>query len=184
VNPVNTVNKPSTQKGLSMKKRGVVILCVVLSLSVSCSPATVATPAPTTAPASGVPANWQTYTNPAGFSIQYPSTWTLQHLPDPGDGTIHADKLQGTEGYVELQWGVGFGGACPQGYTTVKVAQGELPTCYTKNADGTETWNQINKELTPGSTGFSGFAGTSNTEQASHDLILQILSTLSFTSWP
>jgi hypothetical protein len=126
-------------------------------------------------------ASWQTYTNPAGFSIQYPGTWTQQHLPDPGDGTIHADKLQGTEGYVELQWGVGFGGACPQGYTTVKVAHGELPACYTKNADGTETWTQINKQLSS-TTGFSGNAATNNADPASHDLVLQVLSTLDFSA--
>ena len=166
-----------------MKKRIVVILFAILSLAVSCSPATVAPPAPTTAPASGVPANWQTYTNPAGFSIQYPGTWTQQQLPDQYDGTLHTVSLQGTEGHVDLQWGAGFGGACPQGYTTIKVAQGELPTCYTKNADGTETWTQINKELSS-TTGFSGMAGTNNADPASHDLVLQVVSTLSFASWP
>ena len=166
-----------------MKKHSVVILFALLSLVVSCSPATVAPPAPTAVPASGTPANWQTYTNPAGFSIQYPGTWTQQPLPDQYNGTLHTVSLQGTEGHVDLQWGAGFGGACPQGYTTIKVAQGELPTCYTKNADGTETWTQINKELSS-TTGFSGMAGTSNADPASHDLVLQVVSTLSFSSWP
>jgi len=153
-----------------MKTRIVITLSICLLLAAACAPA----------PATTSTANWQTYSNPAGFSIQYPSSWTQQQLPDQADGAIHAVKLQGTEGYVELQWGVGFGGACPQGYTTVKVAQGELPTCYTKNADGTETWTQINKELSP-TTGFSGFAGTYNADPASHDLVLQVLSTLSFS---
>ena len=88
--------------------------------------------------------------------------------------------MQGPEGEVDLHWGVGFGGACPQGYTTVKVAEGELPACYVKNADGTEAWTQINKELD--STSFSAEARTSNADPASHDLILEVLSTLSFSS--
>ena len=158
-----------------MKTRIVFTLSICLFLAAACAPAPTATP---TAAASD---SWQTYSNPAGFSIQYPGTWTQQQLPDQYEGKMHTVSLQGTEGHVDLQWGAGFGGACPQGYTTVKVAQGELPACYTKNADGTETWTQINKELTPGTTGFSGNAATNNAEQASHDLVLQVLSTLSFS---
>ena len=92
--------------------------------------------------------------------------------------TYETVSLKETEGGVDLHWGVGFGGACPQGYTKVKVADGELSTCYTKNADGTELWTQINKELA--ATSFSAEARTNNAEQASHDLVLQVLSTLSF----
>jgi len=158
-----------------MKMRIVFTLSICLLLTAACAPAPAATPT------AAAPDNWQTYSNPAGFSIQYPGTWTQQQLPDQYEGKLHTVSLQGTEGHVDLQWGAGFGGACPQGYTTVKVAQGELPACYTKNADGTETWTQINKELSP-TTGFSGNAATSNAEQASHDLILQVLSTLSFTT--
>ena len=157
-----------------MKTRIVFTLSICLFLAAACAPAPTATP---TAAASD---SWQTYSNPAGFSIQYPGTWTQQQLPDQYEGKLHTVSLQGTEGHVDLQWGAGFGGACPQGYTTVKVAQSELPACYTKNADGTETWTQINKELSP-TTGFSGFAGTYNADPASHDLVLQVLSTLSFS---
>ena len=88
--------------------------------------------------------------------------------------------LQGAEGVVDLQWGVGFGGACPQGYTAVKVAEGELPACYSKNADGTEVWTQIGKELE--ATSFSADARTNNADPASHDLVLAVLATLSFPS--
>ena len=136
---------------------------------------TVATATPT---AAAPPQSWQTYANPLGFSISYPATWTAEQLPAQGDNTLFTEALQGSEGEVELQWGMGFGGACPQGYTTVQVAQGELPTCYTKNADGTESWTQINKELEL--TGFSANARTGNVDPASHDLVLEVLSTLSF----
>jgi hypothetical protein len=131
--------------------------------------------APAAAPA---PQGWLTLANPLGFSIAYPPAWTAQQLPAQADNTLFTSALQGTEGEVELQWGMGFGGACPEGYTTVQVAQGELSTCYAKNADGTESWTQINKELTL--TGFSANARTNNAEPVSHDLVLQVLSTLSF----
>jgi hypothetical protein len=60
----------------------------------------------------------------------------------------------------------------------LKVAQGELPTCYGKNADGTERWEQIDKNLP--TTGFSGRAYTANAAPSSRETILKVLSTLSF----
>ena len=132
-------------------------------------------------PSSGAPAvpdGWQTYTNPLGFSIRYPANWSQLELPQQTAETIHTAALQGPEGEIALHWGIGFGGACPQRYTTVKVAQGELPTCYTKRANGTEIWAQIGKQLA--ATSFSADARTSNAALASHDLLLRVLSTLSF----
>ena len=106
------------------------------------------------------------------------ATWSQEELPQQAGETFQTVVVQGPEGEVDLHWGVGFGGACPQGYTTVKVAEGELPACYSKNADGTEVWTQINKELE--ATSFSAEARTSNADPASHDLVLEVLSTLSF----
>ena len=151
-----------------MKTRIVFILTICLLLAAACAPA----------PAAG-PESWQTYSNPAGFSIRYPATWTKEEVPQKTGDTYQTVSLKGTEGGVDLHWGVGFGGACPQGYTTVKVAEGELPACYNKNADGTEAWNQMGKQLA--TTSFSAEARTNNAEQASHDLLLQVLSTLSFS---
>jgi hypothetical protein len=156
-----------------MKTRIVFILTICLLLAAACAPAPAAAP-----PATGTD-SWQTYSNPAGFSIRYPATWTKEEVPQKAGDTYQTVSLKGTEGGVDLHWGVGFGGACPQGYTTVKVADGELPACYTKNADGTELWTQINKELA--ATSFSAEARTNNAVQASHDLVLQVLSTLSFS---
>ena len=135
-------------------------------------------PAPTAAPATDATNSWQSYSNPLGFSIRYPAAWNQSELPQQTGDTIHTVMLQGVEGAVDLHWGVGFGGACPQGYTTVKVAEGELPACYTKNADGTEVWAQIGKELE--TTSFSVDAHTADASPASHDLLLQVLSSLSF----
>ena len=58
------------------------------------------------------------------------------------------------------------------------MAEGELPACYSKNADGTEVWTQIGKELE--ATSFSADARTNNADPASHDLVLAVLATLSF----
>ena len=151
-----------------MKMRAVFTLCVGLFLAAACMPVPAA-----------VSDNWQTYSNPQGFSIRYPATWSQEELPQQAGETFQTVSLKGSEGGVNLHWGVGFGGACPQGYTTVQVAEGELPACYSKNADGTELWAQINQELE--ATSFSAEARTHNADPASHDLVLQVLSTLSFS---
>jgi uncharacterized protein len=123
---------------------------------------------------------WQTYTNAeAGFSIQYPPTWSRETLPDQNDGAIHGEAFTGPEGGVEVYWGVGFGGACPSGTESVQLAQGEVPACYGTKADGTETWSQIGYEA-DGGNAFSVRAYTSGAEPSSHDLVLQVLATLAF----
>lgn len=142
---------------------------------------TTACAAPVTiAPASGAATDWQTYSNPqAGFSIRYPSTWKFEVLPDQNSGALHTVSLSGAEGGVELFWGVGLGGGCAsEGMQTIKVAQGELQTCYGKNADEAEHWENISKELS--GTSFSARAYTSDAASSSHDLVLQVISTLSF----
>jgi hypothetical protein len=137
-----------------------------------------AAPAPVDAPATA-PRTWQTYENPeAGFAVEYPAGWEMETLPAENAGQLLGVALTGEEGGVELRWGAGFGGACPGGYGTVAVAQGELPVCHLENADGTENWEQISKEL--GEIGFSARAYTSNPAPESRELILQILSTLRF----
>jgi hypothetical protein len=136
-------------------------------------------PAQDNGPTQNPEAAWQVYTNPeAGFGIRYPSTWQMEALPDENAGLLHRMLLKGPEGDLELVWGTGLGGACPEGYQPLKVAQGELPACHSQNADGTEQWSLAGKQL--GQISFSAIAHTSNTATTSRDLVLQILSTLSF----
>jgi hypothetical protein len=146
----------------------ILLLALLIITTTACAgPAATATP------------DWQTYANPeAGFSIRYPSTWKSEALPDQNSGALHGISLKGTEGGVELYWGVGFGGACPEGFQSIKVAQGELPACYGKNADGTEHWENISKNLS--NISFSARAYTTDTASSSHELVLQVISTLSF----
>ena len=131
------------------------------------------------APSSEVDASWKTYTNAeAGFSIRYPANWQELDLPDENDGQMHGIALQGPEGVVELKWGVGFGGACPQGYQQITVAQGTLPACHSQREDGTDLWS-----LSPppvGDTSFGGFVYTNDTTAKSREVVLQVISTLSF----
>jgi hypothetical protein len=122
---------------------------------------------------------WQVYTNSeADFSIRYPSTWLMEALPDENAGQLHRVSISGPEGGLQLEWGIGLGGACPEEYRPVKVAQGDLPACHSQNADGTEVWRLAGKQL--GQISFTATAYTSNTDANSRDLVLQILSTLSF----
>lgn len=168
-----------------MRKR-FMFLFLVLVLA-SCSPLAQDPPSPsatpgvsaTQAPSSEVDAAWNTYTNAeAGFSIQYPADWQQQDLPDENDGQRHHIALQGPEGGIELIWGVGLGGACPEGYQPLAVAQGTWPACRTQREDGTEMWSLAPPPV--GDTSFGGFVYTNDTTAESRDVVLQVLSTLSF----
>ena len=85
----------------------------------------------------------------------------------------------GPQGGVDVYWGTGFGGACPSGTVPVQMAGEELQACYTAKDDGTEVWSQIGYQVSGGNS-FSVRAYTSNAEAASHDLVLQVLATLTF----
>jgi len=123
---------------------------------------------------------WQTYTNAeAGFSIQAPSTWSQQTLPDQNEGAIHGMSFTGPEGGVEVYWGVGFGGACPTGTEPVQMSGSEVQACHSTQSDGTEVWSQIGYEVSGGNS-FSMRAYTNNAQPSSHDLVLEVLSTLTF----
>ncbi len=164
-----------------MKAHLILSLALVLFLSAACVSSPRVVPTPATVPVPVGQDGWRTYTNPLGFAIRYPAaSWSQEELPQQAGDTFQTVVVQGPEGEVDLHWGVGFGGACPQGYTTITVTEGELPACYVHNSDGTEAWTQINKELS--TTSFSAEARTLNSDLASHDLVLEVLSTLSFAS--
>ena len=160
-----------------------ITLSLVALLLGACVPAPAPVASSGAAPVATEPApagEWQTYTNAeVGFSIQMPPTWSQQTLPDQNNGAIHGMAFTGPEGGVEVYWGVGFGGACPSGTEPVQLAQGELPACHVTNSDGTETWSQIGYEVGGGNS-FSVRAYTGNAEPSSHDLVLQVLATLTF----
>ena len=98
------------------------LLALLIVLTTAC-----AAPAPTQDAA----ADWQTFSDPEGiFSIQYPSSWKLETLPDKNNGALRGVALNGDEGGVESYWGMGLGGACtPEAVQTIWVAQGELTAC-------------------------------------------------------
>jgi len=176
-----------------MKSLWIIMALAALLNACAAPPASVTTPAPaaTTEPMpAGAPveaavtpaASWLQYVNDeAGFRIEYPAHWTQVTLPDQNNGLLKGVALRGPEGSIELYWGVGFGGACPDGYQPLTVAQGELRTCYVRNADGTENWEQIYTQLSDMT--FGGRAFTSNADPASRAAILASLATLTFDQW-
>ena len=168
-----------------MRKRSVSLLFIIVLASCSSfaqntqSPSPAPTVSSTQAPSIEVDASWQTYTNAeAGFSIQYPANWQQQDLPDENDGQQHHITVQGPEGGVELIWGVGLGGACPEGYQQLAVAQGTWPACHTQREDGTELWSLAPPPI--GDTNFGGVVYTNDTTPESREVVLQVLSTLTF----
>lgn len=155
----------------AQKSYWMIILVVLISITLLTS--SCASPS---APAS----EWQTTTEAeAGFSLQIPPTWSQAKLPDQNDGAIHGMAFTGPEGGVEVYWGIGFGGACPTGTESVQLAVGAVEACHTIQSDGTEMWSQIDYEVSGGNF-FSARAYTSNDQLPSHDLVLRVLSTLTF----
>jgi hypothetical protein len=128
---------------------------------------------------SDIEPTWKKYTNEqVGFSIQYPSSWQEGDLPDENQGQMHHIALKGPEGGVELVWGTGLGGACPEGYQPLAVAKGNWPACHAQKEDGTDLWSLAGQPV--GETGFSGLVYTNDTTAKSREIVLQVISTLSF----
>lgn len=168
-----------------MKKQLMFLIFVLVLASCSSfapntqSPSSAPIVGATQAPSSEVDASWKTYTNAeVGFNIQYPANWQEQDLPDENAGQMHHVALQGPEGGVELVWGVGLGGACPQGYQPIAVAQGDWPACHAQRDDGTDLWSLSAQSV--GNTNFDGFVYTNDTTADSREVVLHVISTLSF----
>jgi len=169
----------------SLKVRKQSLFLIVALVLASCSsfaqnppsPAATPTMSATQAPATEVEASWNMYTNvEGGFSIQYPSNWQQEDLPDENAGQMHRIALKGPEGGIELVWGVGLGGACPQGYQPIAVAQGTWPACHSQREDGTDLWSLAPPSI--GDTSFGGFVYTNDTTAESREVVLRVLSTL------
>ena len=153
-------------------------IAVAVALTQTATALTVAPATPTPAPRPTTA--WQHYANPdVGLELDYPAHWQLAAFPPANGGLIQGVTLSGPEGSIELLWGEGFGGACPPGYQPITVAQGTLDSCYSQAADGTESWEQISKQLA--TVSFSASAKTLTKDPASRALILASLATLSFT---
>jgi hypothetical protein len=174
-------------RSIKVKKASLFLIFVMILASCSSfaqnpqSPSAAPTVSATQVPSSEEDLPWKTYTNAAvGFSIQYPANWQQQDLPDENAGQMHHISLQGPEGGMELVWGVGLGGACPDGYQPIAVAQGTWPACHTQRDDGTELWSLAGQAI--GDTSFTGFVYTNDTTAESREVVLQTLSTLSFPS--
>jgi hypothetical protein len=179
----------NSSKGVVMRKQSIFILFAILlascnslagkTQSPSATPSPIIVNSSTQAPSPTTATTWNTYTNAqVGFSIQYPSNWQEEDLPDEVAGTRHHIVLKGPEGAVELLWGTGFGGACPEGYQPIAVANGTLPACHTQREDGTELWSLSGQPLE--NTGFGGFVYTNDATPESRAVVLQVVSTLSF----
>ena len=172
-------------RSIKLRKPFMFLILVMVLASCSSFAQNTQSPSPTPggsatqAPSSAVDASWKTYTNAeVGFSIQYPADWQQQDLPDQNEGQMHQIALQGPEGGIEVVWGVGLGGACPEGYQPIAVAQGTWPACHTQREDGTELWSLAGQPV--GDTHFTGFGYTNDTTAESREVILQVISTLSF----
>lgn len=163
-----------------MKKFVMLMFVIALLALVGCTNTPAAPTVEAEAPAEATTPTWQLYENLEGeFTLQYPPHWQMVELPDENEGQLHQVAFRGDEGEVEINWGEGMGGACPNGYEYLTLDSGQiLQTCHTQNDDGTEMWSLFGEK---GKGGLGGFAFTNNSEASSRELIEQILSTIVFT---
>ena len=126
--------------------------------------------------------NWKTYTNnQAHFSLRYPPRWMVTSMPDDNYQTDH---IYGAEGYVDVTWGDGLGGACGENgrekeLETMTFNGEQFGVCHTYDTDGGESWSQISKKLGKG-LGFTARAYAKPPTAEHRWVILDVLSTLTF----
>ena len=181
----------NTSEGVFMRKHSIFLIFAIMLASCNSLAGNTQSPSPSTMPSpsttasstqaasSGFDAPWKTYSNAeVGFSIQYPSNWQEEDLPDENEGQMHHIALKGPEGGVELIWGTGLGGACPEGYQPIAVAKGTWPACHAQREDGTDLWSLAGQPL--GDTNITGFVNTNDTTAKSRAVVLKVISTLSF----
>ena len=120
--------------------------------------------------------DWQTCINETvGFAIRVPPTWRAEGLATEAEGTIHGMAFRGPEGGVEVRWGIIPSRDCTGEMMTVRTGKGDLSACYSRQSDGTEVWDQMRKPLTA-TIALCGRAYTNDATQASHDVLLRVLS--------
>ncbi len=131
---------------------------------------------------------WNNYTQGIGkFSIQYPSTWTLEEkheqsnreIDDPTE--INTAILKGKEGEIVLQWGpMGFGGGCDH-WEKIQLRDGTSDVCRVVDHSASKRyWNGISR---PGpydtnEVSFGARAEASSLDEYDAEVIEKILSTL------
>jgi len=120
--------------------------------------------------------NWKTYThNGVEFSIKYPPLWKLNDMSNDS-GSLKSILFIGKEGTVEISYGFGFGGACPQCYKKMKVGSEQFNVCDSI-AGGVESWSMDEQFEDYG----IGILATANNPYSSNrNTILEILSTFKF----
>jgi hypothetical protein len=144
----------------------IAVIALILTLLVGCAPSATD--------------DMESYINyEAGFGIKFPGPWDHQSPFDSPDSPQNQEIFSGSEGGVEISWGSGLGGACTTDTVQVELAEGKTTACYVKKGDGTEEWSQISHEEIGGNS-FSIRAYTNDAQSSSHDLMLDVLSTLTF----
>lgn len=80
------------------------------------------------------------------FSIKIPQDWKNE-TQQMNEGHITQTTISGPEGELMLSTGTGFGGACDNTWTKIKIAHETLEGCYGQLPNGSWEIKQINKQL-------------------------------------
>ena len=129
-------------------------------------------------------ANRKTYTNTqAKVSFEYPGDWTVKL--DASNNEYKRISAEGKEGKIFLDYGAGFGGACPSGYEDFKVGNAQTQACHTIEADGSEKWSlstMKKNNVNFNDISYEGLVTATTPYKDNRDVILKILSTFKFTN--
>lgn len=129
--------------------------------------------------------NWKTYTNTeAKVSFQYPLAWTVKE-ETPNNAGYKVISIEGKEGKVQIDYGTGFGGACPAGYEDLNIGNAQTQACHIVKDNGSEEWSLSDMEKNNvkfNNIYYGGFVTVNSPYEDNRDLVLNLLSTFKFTN--
>jgi hypothetical protein len=91
--------------------------------------------------------------------------------------TTNGVVIKGSEGFVEILWGSGFGGYC-ENWEKISIQGSDYPVCITKEKDGSKNWRGITKKFDGYSLVINGHANSGLSKN--YGTILKIITNIKF----
>jgi len=126
--------------------------------------------------------DWKEYSSEeGGFSLKYPADWTIDDRTGEGSleyGPPKSVTFLGKQGRLQVDYGIGFGGACEEGYQPLLIGSEKFDVCHSI-LNNAEHWSVAAKDF--GKFGIGMFVDINKPYIHNRDFMLKILSTFKFT---